>query len=228
LLERLSAGVLGGRRRPAGRGVALRRLLLSLAIGCAVLLATLVAGAVWSIGVALGWDAAALAFLLLVWPVVYRLDPAETARVARVEDASVAAADVVLLCASIASLASIAFVLVDASPKTGGTKALYIALAVSSVALAWATVHTIFMLRYARLYYSDPVGGIDFHADEPPDYLDLAYIALTIGMTFQVSDTDLTARPIRRAAVRHALLSYVFGAVIVAITINIVGTLASA
>jgi uncharacterized membrane protein len=98
---------------------------------------------------------------------------------------------------------------------------------VSAIVAAWACVHTVFTLRYARLYYADPVGGIDFHDDYPPDYIDLAYVALTIGMTFQVSDTDLTARSIRRAAVRHALLSYVFGAVIVAVTINIVGTLAS-
>ena len=211
----------------AGSGLALRRLVASFAVGCIALAVAVVAGAGWPAAVAIAWVAASLAFLLLVWVVVYRLGPGETARTAREEDGSVAAADTILLCASLASLASIAFVLVDAAGKTGGAKAVYIALAVASVATAWATVHTVFMLRYARLYYRDPVGGIDFHVDDPPDYLDLAYVALTIGMTFQVSDTDLTARPIRRAAVKHALLSYVFGAVIVAITINIVGTLAS-
>ncbi len=63
------------------------------------------------------------------------------------------------------------------------------------------------------------------HADHP-DYRDFAYLALTIGMTFQVSDIDLTAKPIRRLAIQHALLSYLFGAVIVALMINIVGSLA--
>ncbi len=93
---------------------------------------------------------------------------------------------------------------------------------------SWATVHAP-CSRFVThgSFYADPVGGIDFHVDDPPDYVDLAYVALTIGMTFQVSDTDLTARSIRRTAIRHALLSYLFGAVIVAITINIVGTLAS-
>ena len=38
------------------------------------------------------------------------------------------------------------------------------------------------------------VGGINFNEDDPPNYSDFAYLALTIGMTFQVSDTDFTAR----------------------------------
>ncbi len=132
-----------------------------------------------------------------------------------------------LLSASVASLVSVAFVLVDAANRSGLTKGGYIALAVASVIAAWFAVHSIYMLRYARLYYVDPVGGISFHADDQPDYRDFAYVALTIGMTFHVSDTDLTAKPIRRTAIQHALLSYLFGVVIVAIMINIVGSLAS-
>lgn len=92
-------------------------------------------------------------------------------------------------------------------------------LGLASVALAWSSIHTVYALRYARLYYSPPEGGIDFHGDAP-DYLDFAYLALTIGMTFQVSDTDLTGKRVRRAVFHHALTSYVFGAVILAITVN--------
>jgi len=73
-------------------------------------------------------------------------------------------------------------------------------------------------------YYSPPDGGIDFGAEDP-DYADFAYLALTIGMTFQVSDTDLSARRVRRAALHHALLSYLFGTVIVAITVSTVAGL---
>jgi uncharacterized membrane protein len=104
-------------------------------------------------------------------------------------------------------------------------KAYLIAICVGSVALSWATVHTIFTLRYARTYYEAPDGGIDFNEDDPPTYLDFAYLAFTIGMTFQVSDTNLTIKPIRRTALRHALLSYLFGAVIVALSINVVASL---
>jgi uncharacterized membrane protein len=82
------------------------------------------------------------------------------------------------------------------------------------------------MLRYARLYYrSGQIGGIDFNEEGPPDYLDFAYVAFTIGLTFQVSDTNLSSKQIRRLALRHALLSYLFGAVIIGLTINVVATL---
>jgi uncharacterized membrane protein len=95
---------------------------------------------------------------------------------------------------------------------------------VASVALAWTSVHTVHVLRYARLYYSPPEGGIDF-GEESPEYGDFAYLAVTIGMCFQVSDTDLTAKRVRRVALHHALLSYLFGTVIVAITVSAVAGL---
>ena len=107
----------------------------------------------------------------------------------------------------------------------GATKALLIALAVAVVALSWLTVHTLYLVRYGDLYYGDPDGGIDFNDDEPPDYRDFAYLALTIGMTFQVSDTSLTSKAMRRVAIRHALLSFLFVAVILALSINTVATL---
>jgi uncharacterized membrane protein len=96
---------------------------------------------------------------------------------------------------------------------------------VVSVALTWGLVHTVFTLRYARTYYRPPVGGIDFNEDDPPTYLDFAYLALTIAMTFQVSDTNLTTKSMRRIALAHALLSYLYGAVIIALVINVVSSL---
>jgi uncharacterized membrane protein len=93
------------------------------------------------------------------------------------------------------------------------------------VALAWACVHTVYALRYARLYYAPPLGGIDFPGDDSPDYRDFVYLAFTIGMAFQVSDTGLSQKRIRRVATRHALLAYLFGAVILAVAINSVAGL---
>jgi uncharacterized membrane protein len=122
-------------------------------------------------------------------------------------------------------LAAVGLILLRAGSATGGNKAYLITLGVVSVALSWALVHGVFTLRYARSYYGPPVGGIDFNEDDPPSYLDFAYLALTIGMTFQVSDTNLTNKAIRRIALGHALLSYVFGAVIVALVINVVSSL---
>ena len=104
-------------------------------------------------------------------------------------------------------------------------KAYLIAVGLLSVVLSWTVVHTVFMLRYARAYYSVPAGGIQFNESEPPTYLDFSYLSFTIGITYQVSDTDITSKPIRRVALQHALLSYLFGAVLLAIAINVVAAL---
>ena len=178
----------------------------------------------WQVSVLGGWDATALAFILVVWLGLRDKDAAATEEVATREDDSRTAADLILIAASVASLIGVAFALVKAAAATGPAHALITAVAVVSVVLSWASVHAVFTLRYARLYYIGG-GGIDFHASERPDYGDFAYVALTIGMTFQVSDTDLNAKAIRRAAVRHALLSYLFGVVVIAMTINVVAGL---
>lgn len=91
--------------------------------------------------------------------------------------------------------------------------------------MSWTVLHTVSLLHYARLYYTAPEGGVDFNSDEPPEYSDFAYLAFTIGMTCQVSDTNLTSEPMRRAALGHALLSFVFGTFILAMTINAVAGL---
>jgi uncharacterized membrane protein len=99
------------------------------------------------------------------------------------------------------------------------------ALSFASVVLAWATVHTMFTARYARMYYADAPGGIDFNSDEAPRYSDFAYLAFTVRMTYQVSDTNITSAAIRAAALRQGLLSYVFGTGIIATMINLVAGL---
>jgi uncharacterized membrane protein len=134
------------------------------------------------------------------------------------------AAEAVLVAAGGASLIAVLFTLAQAGRAQPPGRDLLTALAIVSVALAWTSIHTVYVLRYARLYYTPPEGGIDF-SGEKPDYIDFAYLALTIGMTFQVSDTDVTTKRVRRTALHHALLSYVFGAVIVAITVSSVAAL---
>jgi uncharacterized membrane protein len=155
---------------------------------------------------------------------VGREDAAATARIACAEDASRAAAEAVLISAGAASLLVVAFTLAQASHAQSPGRGFLTALALASVAVSWSSVHTVYALRYARLYYTPPEGGVDFHG-ERPDYLDFAYLALTVGMTFQVSDTDLVGKRVRRSALRHALTSYVFGTVIVAITVSSVAAL---
>jgi uncharacterized membrane protein len=201
------------------------RLLLCFALGIiAFLVAFLFAE--WQVAVLVGWDVTSAAFIAIVYLGIRGKDAAATKRHAVSEDDSRTASEAILVGANIASLVSVAFALVAAGATHGATKTAITTLVVVSVVLSWAAVHVVFMLRYARLYYAHN-GGIDWHSDAPPDFKDFLYVALTIGMTFQVSDTDLNAKAIRMTAIRHALLSYLFGAVVISSTINVIATLLS-
>ena len=203
-----------------------RRLVVSALVGVVVgAIASFVAP--WQVAVLLGWCAAAVGFLAEVYVTVSRLDASATKDIALREDPGRLLADGVLLLAAIASLIGVGFVLAKAGESSGWTKGATAALGTLSVAMSWTTVQTLFALRYAHLYYTGEDEGIDFKSQgvEQPDYLDFAYTAFTVGMTFQVSDTDITRRTIRRTVLRHALLSFLFGAVIVASAVNIVATL---
>ena len=164
-------------------------------------------------------------YLIWTWGTVWRLDPGDTAHLAKREDPSTPVTELVILGAGTAMLAAVAFALVKAGQAAGGTKAYLVTIGVLSVVLSWTVVHTVFALRYARAYYSEPAGGIEFNETEPPNYIDFAYYAFIIGMTFQVADTNITLRAIRRTTLHHALLSYLFGAVLLGLVINVVGTL---
>jgi len=202
------------------------RLMVMLLVGVAAAVATGVLAS-WTEAPVAGWGAAALTFNVWVWWAVGRMNSHQTSTHATREDPSRASTDLLVICASVASLAAVGVVLAHASSAKGAGAALLAGTAIVGVALSWFLIHTLFMLRYAMLYYTGPDGGIDFNQDDPPRYTDFAYLAFTVGMTFQVSDTDLKTHPIRATALRHALLSYLFGAVILATTINLVAGLSS-
>jgi uncharacterized membrane protein len=193
--------------------------------GVVVLVVTLALGVSWPVAVTGSWGVAALVTVLAVWIRIWPMDAGQTKANARAEDVARPLADVIILVASVASLGAIGYTLHRAGSAHGSDKVLLIALAITVVSLSWATVHTLYLVRYGDLYYSDPIGGIDFGEGGLPDYHDFAYLAFTIGMTFQVSDTDLNLKKMRRTALRHALLSFVFVAVIGALAINSVALL---
>ena len=180
----------------------------------------------WQFAALAGWDLAAAAFVGWVWISVGRFTPDETRTFATREDTSRVSASVLLLSASVASLVGTGFDLVKANEAHAGGRIALTVIGVLTVVLSWAVVHTVFALRYAHEYYTAPIGGIDFKSDdEVPDYQDFAYVAFTVGMTFQVPDTDVQSRTIRRTVIRHALLAYLFGAVIVAVVVNVIASL---
>jgi uncharacterized membrane protein len=199
---------------------AIKRLFSGVVVGILVLLAT-AAFAPWQVDLVAFWDGVAASFLVVVWFQIGRLDGRATAAMAVREDETRTMTRLILVTASMVSLVGVGLVLAKATQEGGGTEFVMTIVAVATIVLSWGVVQTAYVLRYAHLYYNQPRGGVDFDENDP-DYLDFAYLAFTIGMTYQVSDTDIRKRTIRRAALGHALLSYVFGAVIIAAAINIV------
>ncbi|MHB1491709.1 MAG: DUF1345 domain-containing protein [Cellulomonas sp.] len=174
----------------------------------------------------IGWDILAVVYCAWVWSTVWRLDARSTASHAQRESPGRELTDIVLLGAAVASLIAVGVVLLGAGHANGNLKYLQAGFALLSVSVSWTLVHTVFTLRYARLYYSGGAGGIDFNEAVLPQYSDFAYLSFTIGMTFQVSDTNIESKKIRRMALRHAWLSYPLGVVIIAASINLVAGLA--
>jgi uncharacterized membrane protein len=183
------------------------------------------------VGPLAGYDVGALVFIVPIWLAIWPMDANATSTHAASEDPTRAAADVMLLTAAVASLAAIGFLIAQTNSHHGSTRNFDVTLGACSVALSWLVVHTVFTLKYARLYYRGGgigyEGGVEFEDQVRPPYTDFAYLAFTVGMTFQVSDTDLQSTEYRRLALRHALLSYLFGAVILAVAINLIAGLTS-
>ncbi|MGW9413982.1 DUF1345 domain-containing protein [Arthrobacter cupressi] len=206
------------------------RLVVTALTGSVVAVATSTT-AHWITGLVAGWVVAAFSYVLWVWLVIGRLDPGATRSHATEEDPSRGTTDLIILGANVASLVAVGAVVVGSHQNDGGglgDRLAAGALALLSVALSWALVQTLFTLRYAELYYGTgedaggEVGGISFNQDRPPQYTDFAYLATSLGMTYQVSDTNLENHRIRAEALKHSLLSYLFGTVILAATINLV------
>jgi uncharacterized membrane protein len=203
----------------------LRRLVIAAVVGvvAGLVLATVLP---WRLAVLGAWDATALTFLLAVAPIILRADGPVTQRIAVREDMNRDVSRLLLLGASAASLVAVGFALGLARDERGAERILLVTMAAFTLFVSWTVVNTVFTLRYARLYYLGASDGIDFgERGRPPDYRDFAYLAFTIGMTYQVSDTTLRARGIRRTVLFHAVLSYVFGVVIVAAGVNVLAGL---
>ncbi|MBK4346094.1 DUF1345 domain-containing protein [Lacisediminihabitans changchengi] len=195
------------------------RLAVMLVVGAIAAVVTGLFGE-WPYAATVGWCFSSAIYSVWVWMFIRRANGEQTKAHASREELYRGYADLLVILLTVASLFAVVFVLVNAANSHGVAKALLAALTLLSVALSWILLHTLYTLRYARQYYSQS-GGVDFNQKELPRYYDFAYLAFTLGMTYQVSDTSITTSAMRATALKHALLSFVFGAVIVASTINL-------
>ena len=184
----------------------------------------------WEAHALLGW-ATFCAVNLLRLQKLLRCSPEETRTRATREDNTRVASAFLTLAAAVISLVGVVFALHEAGQQKGLTADLLTGLAVLTVVLSWLLVHSEYVLHYARRFYEDGGAGVQFvqrGQDDPladPTFMDFAYLSFTIGMTFQVSDTDLDTRKMRQLLLGHAMISYLFGTVIIAVTINAVASL---
>jgi uncharacterized membrane protein len=211
------------RRAGGGRIISVWRGLSSLAAGIlAGFVAVLLGGT--RVAPLVGWTTGVGILLFRVWLASWRQGQLGTEELAE-EESRTRSTDTWVLVAAVASLGVITDALVQSSDSQGGTSVALVILGVVSVVLSWAMTNTVFALKYARLYYRDENGGIDFLQEEEPTYADFAYMAFAVGMTYGITDIVVTDTRIRRTVLGHALLAYAFGTGILAIAINLIANL---
>jgi uncharacterized membrane protein len=215
----MSASAKGGAR--SAHSIA--RVVLGLSVGL-VAAAAMPARLGLALRLVAGWDAAAVAGAAFVWLIIARATPAETREHAAGDDPGRAATSALWLVASTVSLLATAVLLRRAKLCPPDFRSVLAAFGAVAVASAWFVTHTILALRYAHLYYRDGEereGGLDFPGAGHPAFIDFAYFAFTIGMCFQVSDVTISSSALRRTALGHAMLSFGYNTVILAVAINL-------
>ncbi|WP_295676388.1 DUF1345 domain-containing protein [uncultured Mucilaginibacter sp.] len=182
------------------------------------------------------WIGCAITIIVLDWIIIMSSHPLEVRKIAKLQDSSRTLLFVFISAASIASLVAIIFLLKSTKGLPEAVKTKHILLAIGAVLISWWLLHTIFTLRYAHLYYDENtdvdgefkgIGGLHFPGKDQPDYLEFVYFSFIVGMTFQVSDVEISSRRIRRVCLMHSLMSFAFNTAILALSINVISGMVS-
>jgi uncharacterized membrane protein len=183
----------------------------------------------------LSWLSCAAVIIIMDWLIILSSHPREMRKIARLKDSSRFMILLFIVTGSCVSLFAILFLLKSSKGGHHGDVLHLALLAIGSVAISWWMLHTVFTMSYAHLYYTntpDPddaetevIGGLQFPDEKNPDYLDFVYFSFVVGMTFQVSDVEISSRSIRRLVLLHGLISFAFNTAIVALSINVVSGL---
>ncbi|MGN6754082.1 MAG: DUF1345 domain-containing protein [Intrasporangium sp.] len=169
----------------------------------------------------LGFIVAGLAFSLPLLASLMHMDATETRNHVEGDDPGAALSDLIVITVGLLGLCGVGVLLIGSSSK-GAEQVLDALIGVVAIAVGWLLVHTIYLLRYARIYYASLSPPIDFKQKADPQFSDFAYFSFNNGMAYQVSDADLKDSRIRRVVLGQCLLGYVYGTVIIAATINLI------
>ena len=205
------------------------RLLISIALGTAVTLSLARTDWYMATKLLLGWDIGVVLYLALVYQLVTTCGIDEIRRRAAEDDEGALALLILTGLSGLAIMGAIIAELgiakVSGQPRSG----LGVTLAMTTIFVSWAFVHTIFALHYAHEYYGErgdhAIGGLTFPGRQAPDYWDFVYFSIVIAMTSQVSDVVITSKGIRRIVTVHGALAFFFNVAVFALTVNIVSNL---
>lgn len=175
----------------------------------------------------IGWDTFSVSMIVMTW-ITFFITSAKQIRIqSKVQDPNRTVIFIIILISTLASFLTILLLIVNRTDG-GSDASWHLAIAVAGMLFSWLLIHTSFTLRYAHIFYGDHksnpnlhAGGLEFPGDTPPDYLDFAYFSFVLGMTFQVSDVQITSKRFRRLALLHGLISFIFDTTMIALTINI-------
>lgn len=184
----------------------------------------------------LSWVCCAFCTILMDWSIILSSHPREVRKIARLKDSSRISILLFVITASCVSLFAIIFLLQSTKGAHGPHFTKHMLMCIASVAISWWMLHTVFTMSYAHMYYTNTpnpddeqeqvIGGLEFPGNElNPDYLDFVYFSFVVGMTFQVSDIEISSRSIRRLTLLHALISFAFNTAIVALSVNVISGL---
>jgi uncharacterized membrane protein len=167
------------------------------------------------------WDIATALYLALTFHMMGSSDVLRICRHTAEQDEGRVAILVLTVGAALASVGGI-FVTLGTS---GSREPMMLAVAMGTIVLSWAFIHTIFALHYAHEFYDEDApadGGMAFPGDETaPDYWDFVYFSFVIGMTAQVADVGITSRQIRRTVTAHSVVAFLFNAALLALAVNL-------
>lgn len=178
--------------------------------------------------VMIGWDTFSVCMITLSWVTFFITKSKQIRQQAKIQDSGRSIVFIVVVISTLASFFAVLLLIVTKKGENGGSS-WHLPIAISGMLFSWILIHTIFTLRYAHIYYGDHAtkpdiyaGGLEFPEDSLPEYLDFAYFSFVLGMTFQVSDVQVTSKRLRRFALFHGLLSFGFNTIMIALTINLI------
>lgn len=176
----------------------------------------------------LGWDTFSICMIVMSWITFFKTNSKQIREQSKIQDSSRSIIFIIVLISTLASFLAVLLLIV--TKKEGDSGASWrLPIAIAGMLFSWFLIHTIFALRYAHIFYGDHktkpnthAGGLEFPGGANPEYLDFAYFSFVLGMTFQVSDVQITSKRLRSLAMFHGLISFGFNTIMIALTINLI------